>query len=73
MVFKLREFHLQYDFFLLKARQPIFVKLLQSAYRVSQCSWLDPTQRIQVENCIRTLSEVGKLLLVGPGESIGIC
>ncbi|KAK3929989.1 Inositol 1,4,5-trisphosphate receptor [Frankliniella fusca] len=43
-----------------QARQPIFVKLLQSAYRVSQCSWLDPAQRIQVENCIRTLSDVAK-------------
>lgn len=48
----------------LQARQPIFVKLLQSAYRVSQCSWLDPAQRILVENCIRTLSEVGKLYVL---------
>ncbi|KAK9889429.1 hypothetical protein WA026_004699 [Henosepilachna vigintioctopunctata] len=41
-------------------RQPIFVQLLQSAFRVSQCSWLSPPQQFNVENCIRTLSEVAK-------------
>ncbi|KAF5282120.1 hypothetical protein FQA39_LY17676 [Lamprigera yunnana] len=43
-----------------QTRQPIFVKLLQSAFRVSQCDWLTPPQRFNVENCIRTLSEVAK-------------
>ncbi|XP_066247239.1 inositol 1,4,5-trisphosphate receptor isoform X4 [Euwallacea similis] len=41
-------------------RQPIFVQLLQSAFRVSQCLWLSASQRFNVENCIRTLSEVAK-------------
>ncbi|KAJ3639793.1 hypothetical protein Zmor_003130 [Zophobas morio] len=41
-------------------RQPIFVQLLQSAFRVSQCPWLTASQRFNVENCIRTLSEVAK-------------
>ncbi|XP_057662052.1 inositol 1,4,5-trisphosphate receptor isoform X3 [Diorhabda carinulata] len=41
-------------------RQPIFVQLLQSAFRVSQCPWLAASQRFNVENCIRTLSEVAK-------------
>jgi hypothetical protein len=36
------------------------VQLLQSAFRVSQCPWLAASQRFNVENCIRTLSEVGQ-------------
>ncbi|XP_056646753.1 inositol 1,4,5-trisphosphate receptor isoform X2 [Diorhabda sublineata] len=43
-----------------QTRQPIFVQLLQSAFRVSQCPWLAASQRFNVENCIRTLSEVAK-------------
>ncbi|XP_045481251.1 inositol 1,4,5-trisphosphate receptor isoform X2 [Harmonia axyridis] len=43
-----------------QTRQPIFVQLLQSAFRVSQCTWLSPSQRFNVENCIRTLSDVAK-------------
>ncbi|RZF46806.1 hypothetical protein LSTR_LSTR012029 [Laodelphax striatellus] len=49
-----------------QTRQPIFVQLLQAAFRVSQCTWLTPSQRFNVENCIRTLSEVAK------GRSIAI-
>ncbi|KRT78522.1 ion channel, partial [Oryctes borbonicus] len=44
----------------LQTRQPVFVQLLQSAFRVSQCPWLTASQRFNVENCIRTLSEVAK-------------
>lgn len=47
-----------YCFF--QTRQPIFVQLLQAAFRISQCNWLIPSQRFNVENCIRTLSEVGE-------------
>lgn len=43
-----------------QTRQPIFVQLLQAAFRVSQCSWLNASQRFNVENCIRTLAEVAK-------------
>ncbi|CAB3383323.1 Hypothetical predicted protein [Cloeon dipterum] len=43
-----------------KTRQPIFVQLLHSAIKVSQCTWLSSAQRFNVENCIRTLSEVAK-------------
>ncbi|XP_075218736.1 inositol 1,4,5,-trisphosphate receptor isoform X2 [Lycorma delicatula] len=49
-----------------QTRQPIFVQLLQAAFRVSQCKWLTGAQRFSVENCIRTLSEVAK------GRSIAI-
>ena len=45
---------------LFQTRQPVFVQLLGAAFRVSQCSWLTVDQRVNVENCIRTLSEVAK-------------
>ncbi|CAO1407028.1 unnamed protein product [Diamesa hyperborea] len=41
-------------------RQLIFVQLLESVFRLSQCQWITPAHRFNVENCIRTLSEVGK-------------
>lgn len=44
----------------LQTRQLIFVQLLQSTFRVSKCRWLTPAQKFNVENCIRTLSEVAK-------------
>ncbi|XP_050529247.1 inositol 1,4,5-trisphosphate receptor [Daktulosphaira vitifoliae] len=43
-----------------QARQPIFIQLLQAAFRISQCSWLSTAQRFNVENTIRTLAEVAK-------------
>lgn len=43
-----------------QTRQPIFVQLLQAAFRVSQCAWLSAAQRHNVEQCIRTLSDVAK-------------
>ena len=48
--------------FLKQTRQPIFVQLLHAAFKVSQCPWLNAGQRFNVENCIRTLSDVGKLV-----------
>lgn len=44
----------------LQTRQLIFVQLLQSAYKVSKCKWLTPAQKFNVENCIRTLSDIAK-------------
>ncbi|CAG0888142.1 unnamed protein product, partial [Cyprideis torosa] len=43
-----------------QTRQPVFVQLLQSAFRLAQCHWLSATQRFSIENCIRTLAEVAK-------------
>ncbi|CAL7936488.1 unnamed protein product [Xylocopa violacea] len=43
-----------------QTRQPIFVQLLHAAFKVSQCAWLNAGQRFNVENCIRTLSDVAK-------------
>ncbi|CAH1989190.1 unnamed protein product, partial [Acanthoscelides obtectus] len=50
--------NIKLESFTTNTRQPIFVQLLQSAFRVSQCPWLTASQRFNVENCIRTLSEV---------------
>lgn len=50
-------------FFMKQTRQPIFVQLLHAAFNVSQCAWLNAGQRFNVENCIRTLSDVGKYLV----------
>lgn len=41
-------------------RQLIFVQLLQNTYYLSQSRGLTPAQRFNIENCIRTLSEVAK-------------
>ncbi|XP_073958663.1 inositol 1,4,5,-trisphosphate receptor [Choristoneura fumiferana] len=43
-----------------QTRQSIFVKLLQTTFRIYQCPWLTPPQKLNVENCIRTLSKVAK-------------
>lgn len=43
-----------------QSRQPVFVKLLQSAFRLSHCTWLSGQQRYSVESCIRTLSDIGE-------------
>ncbi|XP_012277978.1 inositol 1,4,5-trisphosphate receptor isoform X3 [Orussus abietinus] len=40
--------------------QPIFVQLLHAGFKVSECPWLNAGQRFNVENCIRTLSDVAK-------------
>ncbi|CAB3242639.1 unnamed protein product [Arctia plantaginis] len=43
-----------------QTRQSIFVKLLQTTFSIYQCPWLTPPQKLNVEKCIRTLSEVAK-------------
>lgn len=45
---------------IVQTRQIIFVQLLQSTYKLSQCKWLSLAERFNVENCIRTLSESAK-------------
>ncbi|XP_035209634.1 inositol 1,4,5-trisphosphate receptor type 1-like isoform X3 [Stegodyphus dumicola] len=40
--------------------QPVFVRLLQGAFRLSNCAWLTIQQRMNVESCIKTLSDIGK-------------
>ncbi|XP_071809962.1 inositol 1,4,5-trisphosphate receptor-like isoform X2 [Asterias amurensis] len=43
-----------------QTRQPVFVRLLQGAFRVSQCDWLSGQQKYHVENCIKTLTDIAK-------------
>lgn len=43
-----------------QTHQPVFVRLLQAAFRLSTCSWLALQQRMNVEGCIRTLAEIAK-------------
>ncbi|KAL5013970.1 hypothetical protein ScPMuIL_008240, partial [Solemya velum] len=44
----------------LQTRQPVFVKLLQGAFRLAHCPWLIGNQKFQVENCITTLFKTAK-------------
>eukprot|EP00057_Strongylocentrotus_purpuratus_P027949 XP_011682423.1 PREDICTED: inositol 1,4,5-trisphosphate receptor [Strongylocentrotus purpuratus] len=43
-----------------QSHQPMFVRLLQGAFRVSLCQWLSGQQKYHVENCIKTLTEIAK-------------
>lgn len=45
-----------------QSRQPVFVKLLQGAFRVSDCPWLTGTQKYHVETCIKCLADIGKVV-----------
>lgn len=48
-------------YFSFQTRQPVFVQLLQAVFRVYHCNWLIPVQKGSVENCIKVLSDVGKI------------
>ncbi|XP_040201538.1 inositol 1,4,5-trisphosphate receptor type 2 isoform X3 [Rana temporaria] len=44
----------------LQTHQPVFIQLLQSAFRIYNCTWPNPSQKSSVESCIKTLAEVAK-------------
>ncbi|XP_063052476.1 inositol 1,4,5-trisphosphate receptor type 2 isoform X3 [Engraulis encrasicolus] len=44
----------------LQSHQPIFIQLLQSAFRVYNCPWLNGAQKSNIEGCIKTLADVAK-------------
>ncbi|MGH0151687.1 UNVERIFIED_CONTAM: hypothetical protein FKN15_065508 [Acipenser sinensis] len=44
----------------LQTHQPIFIQLLQSAFRIYNCTWPNALQKANVEGCIKTLAEVAK-------------
>ncbi|XP_007250632.3 inositol 1,4,5-trisphosphate receptor type 2 [Astyanax mexicanus] len=44
----------------LQTHQPIFIQLLQAAFRVYNCSWVSSLQKSNIEACIKTLSDVAK-------------
>lgn len=43
-----------------QTRQNIFIQLLQCTVKVSECKWLAPAERFNVDNCIRTLAEIAR-------------
>ncbi|XP_064473340.1 inositol 1,4,5-trisphosphate receptor type 1-like isoform X1 [Ornithodoros turicata] len=43
-----------------QTHQPVFVCLLQAAFRLSTCTWLSLQQRMNVESCIKTLADIAK-------------
>ncbi|XP_069048844.1 inositol 1,4,5-trisphosphate-gated calcium channel ITPR2 isoform X2 [Lepisosteus oculatus] len=44
----------------LQSHQPVFNKLLQSAFRIYNCSWINSSQKSNIEACIKTLADVAK-------------
>ncbi|KAM4573328.1 inositol 1,4,5-trisphosphate-gated calcium channel ITPR2 isoform 2-T2 [Odontesthes bonariensis] len=44
----------------LQTNQSIFIKLLQSAFRIYNCMWLNSAQKANIESCIKTLADVAK-------------
>ncbi|XP_068168569.1 inositol 1,4,5-trisphosphate-gated calcium channel ITPR2 isoform X2 [Antennarius striatus] len=44
----------------LQTNQSVFIKLLQSAFRIYNCTWLNPPQKGNIESCIKTLADVAK-------------
>uniref|UniRef100_A0A8C4VMW8 Inositol 1,4,5-trisphosphate receptor n=1 Tax=Gopherus evgoodei TaxID=1825980 RepID=A0A8C4VMW8_9SAUR len=46
--------------FCFQTHQPVFIQLLQSAFRIYNCTWPNPAQKASVESCIKTLAEVAK-------------
>ncbi|XP_061085026.1 inositol 1,4,5-trisphosphate receptor type 2 [Conger conger] len=44
----------------LQTHQPIFIKLLQSAFRIYNCTWITTLQKTNIEGCIKTLADVAK-------------
>jgi len=49
----------------IKARQPIFVRLLSGLYRLSQSHWISGKQQFQIEGCIKTLTGIAKTRGIG--------
>uniref|UniRef100_A0A7N8YJQ7 Inositol 1,4,5-trisphosphate receptor n=1 Tax=Mastacembelus armatus TaxID=205130 RepID=A0A7N8YJQ7_9TELE len=44
----------------LQTNQTVFIQLLQSSYRVHNCTWLNSAQKANIESCIKALVDVGK-------------
>uniref|UniRef100_A0A8C7UL11 Inositol 1,4,5-trisphosphate receptor n=1 Tax=Oncorhynchus mykiss TaxID=8022 RepID=A0A8C7UL11_ONCMY len=44
----------------LQTHQPIFIQLLQSSFRIYNCTWISSAQKNNIEGCIKTLSDVAK-------------
>ncbi|KAJ0028980.1 hypothetical protein NQD34_003977 [Periophthalmus magnuspinnatus] len=44
----------------LQTNQSVFIKLLQSAFRLYNCTWIISAQKTNIESCIKTLADVAK-------------
>ncbi|XP_066561476.1 inositol 1,4,5-trisphosphate receptor type 2 isoform X1 [Amia ocellicauda] len=44
----------------LQTHQPIFIQLLQSAFRIYNCSWITSLQKTNIEGCLKTLVDVAR-------------
>ncbi|XP_055011214.1 LOW QUALITY PROTEIN: inositol 1,4,5-trisphosphate receptor type 2 [Boleophthalmus pectinirostris] len=44
----------------LQTNQSVFIKLLQSAFRLYSCTWISSAQKTNIESCIKTLADVAK-------------
>ncbi|KAF0041275.1 hypothetical protein F2P81_007173 [Scophthalmus maximus] len=44
----------------LQTNQSIFIKLLQSSFRIYNCTWINSAQKGNIESCIKTLADVAK-------------
>ncbi|XP_010888608.2 inositol 1,4,5-trisphosphate receptor type 2 isoform X3 [Esox lucius] len=44
----------------LQTHQPIFIQLLQSSFRLYNCTWISSAHKSNVEGCIKTLADVAK-------------
>lgn len=43
-----------------QTNQSIFIKLLQSSFRLYNCNWIISSQKANIESCIKTLADVGE-------------
>ncbi|XP_020515019.2 inositol 1,4,5-trisphosphate receptor type 2 [Labrus bergylta] len=44
----------------LQTNQSVFIKLLQSSFRIYNCNWISSAQKVNIESCIKTLADVAK-------------
>uniref|UniRef100_A0A673CXM9 Inositol 1,4,5-trisphosphate receptor n=1 Tax=Sphaeramia orbicularis TaxID=375764 RepID=A0A673CXM9_9TELE len=44
----------------LQTNQSVFIKLLQSSFRICNCTWITSAQKANIESCIKTLADVAK-------------
>uniref|UniRef100_A0A3B4YGW5 Inositol 1,4,5-trisphosphate receptor n=1 Tax=Seriola lalandi dorsalis TaxID=1841481 RepID=A0A3B4YGW5_SERLL len=44
----------------LQTNQSVFIKLLQSSFRIYNCTWINSAQKSNIESCIKTLADVAK-------------
>uniref|UniRef100_A0A665X7W7 Inositol 1,4,5-trisphosphate receptor n=1 Tax=Echeneis naucrates TaxID=173247 RepID=A0A665X7W7_ECHNA len=44
----------------LQTNQSVFIKLLQSSFRIYNCTWINSAQKANIESCIKTLADIAK-------------